>query len=161
MAVAAPRRRADRDEDRRRPPSGAGEVGREEQPLLAHVLGDELGQPRLEDRHLAAPQRSDLAGVLVDAGHDMAEVGKAGAGDQADITRADHGNAHALALPSGGPAGAGRIERGMRLGSPAPEPLGTPAAVAHATARWHQLRERRLSRPTNSDLGSQPLCRRL
>ena len=41
-----------------------------------------------------ALQGVDLAGVLVDAGHLMAEIGKAGAGDQADIARADHGNLH-------------------------------------------------------------------
>ena len=56
-----------------------GELGGEEQALLARVLGDELGQPRLEDRHLAPQQRRDLVGVLVDAGHDVAEVGEAGA----------------------------------------------------------------------------------
>ena len=79
MAVAAPRRRADGDEDGLGRLAGAGEIGREEQPLLAHVLGDELGQARLEDRHLAARQRRDLVGVVVDAGDDVAEVGKAGA----------------------------------------------------------------------------------
>ena len=54
MAVAAPRRRADGDEHG----IGAlrtrlGEVGREGQPALAHVLGDEIVEPRLVDRHLA------------------------------------------------------------------------------------------------------------
>ena len=94
MAVAAPRRRADGDEDGLGGLGRLGEVGGEEEPLRAHVLGDQLGQARLVDRHLAARQGGDLVGVLVDAGHDVAEVGEAGAGDEADVTGTDHCNAH-------------------------------------------------------------------
>jgi hypothetical protein len=53
-------------------------------------------KPRLEDRHLATRERGDLLGVLVDAGHVMAEIGKAGPGDEAHVTGADHCNVHAV-----------------------------------------------------------------
>ena len=98
MAVAAPRGRADGDEHRLGRRYGASEVGREGQPVLAHVLVDQLRQSRLEDRHLAARQRSDLVGVVVDAGHGVPEIGKAGPRYEADISGADHCHAHALFL---------------------------------------------------------------
>ena len=55
---------------------------------------DQRVEPGLEDRDLAAAQGCDLVGVLVDAGDLVAEIGKAGAGNQPHIARADHGNAH-------------------------------------------------------------------
>ena len=58
------------------------------------VACDQVVEPRLVDRHLAALERGDLACVLVDAGDLVAEVGKAGPGNEADIAGADHGNAH-------------------------------------------------------------------
>jgi hypothetical protein len=60
-AVAAPRRRADRDEHRIGP-RGAAEIGREGQPPRPCIGPDEIGETRLEDRHLAAlePLRSCL-----------------------------------------------------------------------------------------------------
>ena len=70
------------------------QVGGEGQPACAHVAGDQLVEPRLVDRHLAALERRDLAGVLVDADHVVAEIGKAGAGNEADIAGADHRDAH-------------------------------------------------------------------
>ena len=94
MAVAAPRRRAHGNEDGVGGLGRLGQAGGEEEPLLAHVLGDQLGQARLVDRHLASRQGGDLVGVLVDAGDDVAEVGKAGAGDEAHVTGTDHCNAH-------------------------------------------------------------------
>ena len=90
MAVAAPRRRADRDEHRVGVRDRRGQVGGEIQPLGLDVGRHQRVEPGLEDRHLAAPQRRDLAGVLVDAGDLVAEIGKAGAGYQADIAGADH-----------------------------------------------------------------------
>ena len=99
MAVAAPRRRADRDEDR----VGLGhrrlQVGGEAQPPGLHVGGDQIVEARLVDRHLAALERRDLAGVLVDAGDVMAEIGKAGPGNEADIAGADHRDAHEVQNP--------------------------------------------------------------
>src|SRR5580765_5572130 len=47
-------------------------------PTGTHVGGDEIVEPGLIDRHLAAFERRDLAGILVDASHMVAEIGKAG-----------------------------------------------------------------------------------
>ena len=76
MPVAAPGRRPDRDEDRFGRLDRVGEVGREREPPLAHVLGDEVREARLENRNLAAVQRLDLARILVDAAHVVSEVCK-------------------------------------------------------------------------------------
>jgi hypothetical protein len=108
VAVAAPRRRADRDEHR----VGGGdrrlESGREIEPPAAHVVLDQAIEIGLVDRDLALAQRLDLLRVLVDAGHVMAEVGEARARDEADIAGADHGDAHALSLPRAPSRGAKR-----------------------------------------------------
>ena len=94
MAIAAPRRRADRDEhgigfgDRR------GQVGGEIQPLGLDVGRHQRVEPGFEDRDFASPQRCDLAGILVDAGDLVTEIRKAGAGHQPHIARANHGNSH-------------------------------------------------------------------
>ena len=95
MAVAAPRRRADRDEHGvgLGAPAPARSVVKSSRPGL-DVGGDQLVEARLVDRDLAALQRRDLAGVLVDAGDVVAEIGKAGAGHKADIAGADHCDAH-------------------------------------------------------------------
>ena len=94
MAVAAPRGRADRDEHRVRVLDRRRDVLAEEQALLADVVRDDVLEPRLEDRNLPALQRLDLARVLVDAGHDMAEIGKARPGNQADIAATNHRKPH-------------------------------------------------------------------
>ena len=95
MAVAAARRRADRDEHR----LGVADARRldgEFEPALAHIGFDQIGEARLEDRDFAAIERGHLAGILVDAGHLVTEVGKAGAGDEPDISGADHRHAHGV-----------------------------------------------------------------
>ena len=46
----------------------------------------------------AARERGNLSGVLVDTGHVVAEIGKAGPGNEADTAGADHGNAHIRAF---------------------------------------------------------------
>ena len=94
MAVAAPRRRADRDEHRIGLGDRRGQVGGEIEPLGLDVGGDQRIEPGLEDRDLAATQRCDLVGILVDAGDLVAEIRKAGAGNQPHIARANHGNSH-------------------------------------------------------------------
>ena len=58
------------------------------------VVGDQLLETGLEDRDPAGVQRLDLARVLVDADHVMAEIGKADPGHKTDITRTDHGDVH-------------------------------------------------------------------
>jgi hypothetical protein len=70
--------------------------GREREPLLRHVGGHEVGQARLDNRNFAALECRDPPGILVDAGHVMAEIGETGARDKADITGADHGDAHEI-----------------------------------------------------------------
>ena len=94
MAIAAPRGRAHRDEDRIGAAYGFGEFGGEGQALLAHVVGDDFAKARLEDRDFAPLQGRDLARVLVDACDHMAEVGETGAGHQTHIARSDHGDMH-------------------------------------------------------------------
>ena len=86
VAVAAPGRRSDGDEDGLRLAHALGEIGREGEPFLAHVVGDEIGEPRLENRHLAGLQRLDFLDVGVDADDIMPEVGEARAGHQPDIS---------------------------------------------------------------------------
>ena len=99
VAVAAARGRADGDEHRVGGFDRAGEIVAEFQPPGARIGGNQIVEPRLVDRHLAARQRRHLAGVLVDASHLMAEIGKAGPGDEADIAGADHGDAHFVNPP--------------------------------------------------------------
>ena len=94
MAIAAPRRRADRDEHRIGFGDRRGQIGGEIQPPGLDVGGDQRVEPGLEDRDLAAVQGCDLAGILVHAGDVVAEIRKAGAGHQPHIARADHGNSH-------------------------------------------------------------------
>ena len=94
MAVAAARRRADRDEHRVRLRHGPGEIGREVEALGLDIGGDEFVEAGLVDRNLAAMQGGDLAGILVHAGDLVAEIRKTGAGNQPHIARANHGNSH-------------------------------------------------------------------
>ena len=146
MAVAAPRRRADGDEDGVGGLGRLGQVGGEEEPLLAHVLGNQLGEARLVDRHLASRQGGDLVGVLVDAGHDVAEVGKAGAGDEADVAGTDHGNAHGcLIFADMGRASRRRSRR---------RPIAT-ASTKQGSRRLATQRNLRQAPPTVADATTQ------
>ena len=94
MPVAAPRRRADGDEDRIGAGDRRGEVGGEIEPPGLDVGRHQIIEAGLEDRDFAAAQRRDLVGVLVDARDLVTEIGEAGAGDQPYIARANHGNPH-------------------------------------------------------------------
>ena len=95
MAVAAPRRCPHRDEDR----VGIGNrvlcLRREAEAAGLDILRDEIVQAGLIDRDLTLFQPVDLGGVLVDAGHDMPEVGKTRPAYQAHIACPDHRYAHA------------------------------------------------------------------
>jgi hypothetical protein len=62
-------------------------VGGEVQPL--GVLGDQLGQARLVDRHLAAAQRVDLGGHDVARPDLVPELREAGGRDEANPANAD------------------------------------------------------------------------
>jgi hypothetical protein len=72
----------------------SAKVRREAEPAGADILGDQLLQAGLEDRHLARQKRGDLPLVLVDANDLMSEIGKTGSGDEADIARSDHRHTH-------------------------------------------------------------------
>src|SRR5437660_5649433 len=106
MTIAAPRRRAHGNEHR----VGSGhrrlEIAREAQPSGCHVAGNEMVEPGLVDRHLAARQALDLRGILIDAGDLDAKLGKARPGNQPDIPGPDHRYAHDVdilssSIPSG------------------------------------------------------------
>src|SRR5213082_2613166 len=97
MAVTEPRRRPHGYEHR----VGSGhrrlEITREAQPSGCHVAGNEMVEPGLVDRHLAARQALDLCGILIDAGDLDAELREARPGNQPDIPGPDHRYAHQLA----------------------------------------------------------------
>ena len=94
VTVAAARRRADGDEHHVGFAECRSRLAANCEPPLPHVGFDELGEARLENRNFAAIERRDPPGILVDAGHVVTEIGKAGAGNKADIAGADHGHAH-------------------------------------------------------------------
>jgi hypothetical protein len=94
VTVTAPRRRADGNEDGIRRAHRGRRIGLEEQTRLLRILRNQVVEAGFENRHHAVAQRADLAGVLVDACDDMAEIGEACAGHQPDIARPDHRNAH-------------------------------------------------------------------
>jgi hypothetical protein len=96
MAIAAPRRRADRDEHRIGLGDRRGEVGGKIQAPGLCVGRDQRVEARLENRDFAPAQAFDLVAVLVDAGDVVAVVRKTGAGHQPDIAGAYHRNSHAL-----------------------------------------------------------------
>jgi hypothetical protein len=75
---------------------GRGQVDCETQPSGLDVRRHHRIEAGLENRNLASKQRFDLAGILVHAGDLVAEIGKAGAGHQPHIARANHGDAHNL-----------------------------------------------------------------
>ncbi len=115
VAVAATRRGADRDEHRVGRRHRLGEsVVKDRRPWRA-LLRDEVVEPGLEDRNFAALQGSDLRRVLVDAGHLVAEIGKAGARHEPDIAGADHRDMHQAASPM--PSNSSRHRARARGGS--------------------------------------------
>ena len=143
MTVAAARRRTHRDEH------GFG-IGRalrfrgEFEPALAEVRFDEVGKARLEDRNLAAVERGDAAGILVDAGHLMTEIGKAGAGDEPDIASPDHGHAHEKLRSSSGLIGfRGRGRRSLERLAGRRGRLGRAQAQARKPLPPEQHRDQR------------------
>ncbi|MHC2678846.1 hypothetical protein ACVJDU_000410 [Bradyrhizobium diazoefficiens] len=94
VAVTAARRRADRDEDGIGVRDRLRQVGGEVEPLGLDVGRDQLVEPGLVDRDLAAMERRDLLLVLVDAGDVVTEIRKAGPGHQSHIARSDHRDSH-------------------------------------------------------------------
>src|SRR6266852_4793458 len=95
MAVATPRRCADRDEHNIGLCHCVPEIATESEPTRPGVACDDLVETRFEDRDFAALQGRDLSRILVDAGDDMAEIGKACAGHEPYVSCANHCDAHA------------------------------------------------------------------
>ncbi|CAO4144681.1 hypothetical protein LPLAFNJD_LOCUS1752 [Methylorubrum aminovorans] len=93
-AVAAARRGAHRDEHGLGLRHGGSEVCRESEASGADVLGDEGVEAGFVDGHAALVEGFDLVGILVDADDLVAEIGEAGARDEADIARANDRDAH-------------------------------------------------------------------
>jgi len=94
VAVAAARWRANRDEHRVRRGHRSLQLGRKTQASGLHVGSHQIFEAGFIDRHFAALERRDLAGVLVDADDVVAEIGKASPRNEADVTGADHCDAH-------------------------------------------------------------------
>ena len=78
---------------------GVAWLGGEEQAPLLDIVLHQIVEAGFEDRNFAALQALDLGRILIDAGDDMAEISKAGAGNKPDIARADHGYAHFSSSP--------------------------------------------------------------
>ena len=87
-------RRADSDECDIRPANRFRQIGREAQTLLAVIAADELGEARLEDRHLAGLERANLRRILIHTHDVVAVLGQAGAQDQTDVSCSDDGDFH-------------------------------------------------------------------
>ncbi|MCY1172163.1 hypothetical protein D9M73_122940 [compost metagenome] len=98
MAIAAPRWGSNRNEDGICAGHRRLKVGGKRQTSCGDIGRHQNVEARFKDRHLARFQRGDLVGVFVDANHVMAEIGKARAGDKADIARANHRNSHDVSL---------------------------------------------------------------
>ena len=92
------RRRADADEDELGAVDRLADVERER--AAARVPRDQLVEAGLVDRHLAAPQRVDPLGDDVADDHRVAELGEAGAGDEADVAGAE--DPRSVAISGGG-----------------------------------------------------------
>lgn len=87
-------RRADRDEDDFGMRDGAVIVGGEQNPSSRRIAGNQLVQTRLMDGNLARVEHVDFPGVDVKAQDRVADIGKTGAGNQANVASADNGNFH-------------------------------------------------------------------
>ena len=71
-----------------------GEVVGEREPAGVDIVRHQLVQAWLVDRHAAFMQGGELPGIGLHNSDVNAEFGEAGAGDQADISAADHRNTH-------------------------------------------------------------------
>src|SRR5690349_10010926 len=95
-AIAPPRGRSDRDENSVGFGNRAAKFRRELQTACAHVEADHFVKTGLVNRHLSTHQRGDLAFVFVYTHDVVAKIGETGAGNEANVTGANHRNAHLL-----------------------------------------------------------------
>jgi hypothetical protein len=99
VPVAAPRRGAYRDEDRIGPFDRRQELGGKGQPPRRRIGRDQRLEPRLVDRHFAAPQPRNFCRIRVDTGDRNSEFGKTRSRNQTHIPRPDHCDAHRIDFP--------------------------------------------------------------
>src|ERR1700730_304521 len=98
MSIATARGCADRDKNGLRCGHSGGELRRKGETRLARVAHDEIIEARLEDRDIATVQGRDPFGILINAYHVVAKIGKARTRDKPDIAAANHCNAHQFPL---------------------------------------------------------------
>ena len=94
MAIAAPGRRTDGDENRNGIANRGGQIRGERQAPAANALFDGGVQFRLIDGYLAPVEAVDFIRIHIDADHFGAEFGEACARNQAHITGANHRYIH-------------------------------------------------------------------
>ena len=87
-------RRAHRDELQLAMRHALGRRGGEPQAFGIGIGLDERIETGLMDGNFAPLEAFDLLGVDVDAQHVIAGIGKAGAGDQTDVTGSEYGDSH-------------------------------------------------------------------
>ena len=85
-------RRVDGQEDELGLGDGLGVARREAQVARGDALGDQLGQARLVQLHVAALEGLDECDAAVHAVDVVAELGQPGGHDQADVAAADDGD---------------------------------------------------------------------
>jgi hypothetical protein len=64
------------------------------------MLLQQVFQPVLVDRRVAAVDPVDLGAVQIDAHHVVPDFGQAGTGNQADVARANDADLHQASSPS-------------------------------------------------------------
>ena len=94
MAIAASRRRSDRNEDRSRPRDRRGKIGGKGKSALPHVVSDNIGQAGFEDRHFPGLQSLDFLSIAVNANDRMSEIRETRPRHEPDVARTDHCNVH-------------------------------------------------------------------
>ncbi len=92
--IATPRRRADGNHHHIRTGNSRGQLGGKAQAADIAIGAHHVLEPGLVNRHSTLLQLKDAVDVVVDAGHVIAELGKAGARYQSHVTGADDGNFH-------------------------------------------------------------------
>ena len=95
------RGRAHGDEQQRCVGDSRFGIGGELQAAGLTIGCDDFVQARFEDRNLARFQPRDLGSVDIDADDIVADLGKTGAGHQADIARAENRDSHGFPKASG------------------------------------------------------------
>jgi hypothetical protein len=94
MAIATPRRRADRDEDGLRPVERLSEIAGETQPSGPYISLQKPIETRLENRDFSTSKHLYFPGHFVDANQLVAEIRKTNARNEAYIPGTDNRDLH-------------------------------------------------------------------